>query len=208
MEDVLEVYQRPHDPAFPVVCVDEKAKQLIEEVREPLAVTPGRPARYDSHYRRRGVANLFIAFEPLAGRRRLEVTSRRTRADFARFLKRVVDEDYPQADKIVLIMDNLNTHEVASLYHAFEPAEARRIARKLEIHPTPTHGSWLNVAEVELSVLERQCLDRRIGDDATLEGEVAAWANKRNGQKARVNWRFTTADARIRLRRLYPSIEG
>lgn len=208
MEDVLEVYQRPYDPERPVVCVDEKSKQLIEEVREPAPIEPGKPARYDSHYHRNGVANIFIATEPLAGRRRLEVTARRTRAEFARFLKRLVDEDYPHAERITVVMDNLNTHEAASLYQAFEPQEARRIARKLEIHPTPKHGSWLNVAEVELSVLERQCLDRRIADRATLEREVAAWERRRNREGAKVNWQFTSQDARIRLRRLYPSLEA
>ena len=208
MEDVLEVYQRPYDPAHPVVCLDEKPKQLIQEVRAPLPVEPGQPRRYDSHYRRQGVANLFIATEPLAGKRRLEVTDRRTRVDFARFVKRLVDEDYPHAQRITLVLDNLNTHEIASLYHAFEPAEARRIARKLELHPTPPHGSWLNVAEVELSVLERQCLDRRIGDRSTLEREVAAWQQQRNRQKASIDWQFTTAEARIKLRRLYPPIES
>lgn len=208
MEDVLEVYQQPYDPAHPVVCLDEKSRQLIEEVREPVAIGPGRPRRYDSHYRRKGVANIFIATEPLAGWRKLEVTDRRTRVDFARFVKRLVDEDYPHAKRITLVMDNLNTHEIASLYHAFEPKQARRLARKLEIHPTPTHGSWLNVAEVELSVLERQCLDRRIGDRQTLEREVAAWEQRRNDQQAGVHWRFTTQDARIKLRKLYPSIEA
>ena len=208
MEDVLDVYRRPYDPKHPVIGLDEKPKQLIEEVREPLAVEPGKPVRYDSHYRRKGVANIFIATEPLTGKCRLQVTDRRTRADFARFVKRLVDEDYPHAERITLVMDNLNTHEIASLYHAFEPEEARRIARKLEIHPTPTHGSWLNVAEVELSVLERQCLDRRIGDKATLEREVAAWERRRGKQQVGVNWRFTTADARIKLRRLYPTIQA
>lgn len=208
MEDILEVYQRPYDPARPVVCLDEKPKQLIEEVRTPTPAASGRPRRYDSHYHRHGVANLFIAAEPLAGRRRLAVTGRRTRIDFARFVRRLVDEDYPQAERIILVMDNLNTHETASLYRAFAPEEARRIARKLEIHPTPVHGSWLNVAEVELSVLERQCLDRRIGDRKTLEREVAAWERCRNHRGAKVGWRFTTEDARIKLRRLYPSIEA
>jgi len=204
MEDVVEVYHRPADPARPVVCVDEAGKQLIGEVREPLPVRAGRPAREDSEYVRHGTANLFLAFEPLAGRRLVEVTERRTAVDFARFLKRLLDESYPDAAKVVLVTDNLNTHCVGSLYEAFAPEEARRLAERIEWHFTPKHGSWLNMAEVELSVLSRQCLDRRIPDRATLTAEVAAWQAERNAAGVKADWQFTTADARTRLRRLYP----
>ena len=204
MEDVVEVYHRPADPARPVVCVDEAGKQLIGEVREPLPVRAGRPAREDSEYVRHGTANLFLAFEPLAGRRLVEVTERRTAVDFARFLKRLLDESYPDAAKVVLVTDNLNTHCVGSLYEAFAPEEARRLAERIEWHFTPKHGSWLNMAEVELGVLSRQCLDRRIPDRATLTAEVAAWQAERNAAGVKADWQFTTADARTRLRRLYP----
>ena len=204
MEDVIEVYHRPADPDRPVVCVDEAGKQLIGEVREPLPVRVGRPAREDSEYVRHGTANLFMAFEPLAGRRLVEVTERRTATDFARFLKRLLDESYPDAAKVVLVTDNLNTHGAGSLYEAFAPEEARRLAGRIEWHFTPKHGSWLNMAEVELSVLSRQCLDRRIPDRATLAVEVAAWQAERNAAGAKADWQFTTADARTRLRRLYP----
>jgi transposase len=204
MEDVLEVYQRPYNPEFPQVCMDETSKQLISEKRDPLPPEPGQVERYDGEYVREDTANLFMACEPLAGRRHVKVTDRRKRSDWAAFVKELVDEQYPQAQKIVLVMDNLNTHSTASLYAAFEASEARRIAEKLEIHYTPKHGSWLNMAEIELSVLGRQCLDRRIPDSPTLTREVAAWQTRRDALKAKINWRFTTADARIKLQRLYP----
>ena len=204
MEEVIEVYHRPPDPARPVVCVDEAGKQLVGDVRPPLPVRVGSPAKEDSEYVRHGTANLFLAFEPLAGRRRVEVTERRTATDFARFLKRLLDESYPDAAKVVLVTDNLNTHRVGSLYEAFEPEEARRLAERIEWHYTPKHGSWLNMAEVELSVLARQCLDRRIPDRVTLAAEVAAWQTERNAAAVKADWQFTTADARTKLRRLYP----
>jgi transposase len=207
MEDVLEVYAQPYDPKRPQVCFDEGGKQLIGEVRPPLPVRPGVPRREDYEYERNGTANLFMVFEPLAGTRHVEVTERRTNQDFARMMRRLVDEWYPEAEKIVLVMDNLSTHTPAALYEAFEPAEARRLAEKLEWHYTPKHGSWLNVAEMELSVLARQCLDRRIPDLETLRREVAAWEQKRNAAVVKVDWQFTTADARVKLKRLYPTIE-
>jgi hypothetical protein len=208
MEDVLDVYQRPYDAKRPQVCVDELSKQLVGQARPPLSPAPGRIGRHDCEYVRNGTANLFIAFEPLAGWRHVEVTDTRTRKDFARFVKSLVDERYKEAEKIVLVMDQLNTHSVASLYQAFTPAEARRIAQKLEIHHTPKHGSWLDMAEIELSVLARQCLDRRIQDKATLAREVASWESGRNAKGAKADWQFTTADARIKLRKLYPTIDG
>ena len=204
MEDVLDVYQRPHNPIYPRVCLDETSKQLIGEVRDPLPMTPDHCQKYDSEYVRNGTANLFIATEPLAGWRHVEVTDARKRLDFAAFVRDLVDGRYRDAIKIVLVMDNLNTHSVASLYEAFEPVEAKRIADKLEIHYTPKHGSWLNRAEIELSVLGRQCLDRRIAEKATLVIEVAQWEANRNEAASVTNWRFTTADARIKLKRLYP----
>jgi hypothetical protein len=207
MEDVLDVYKRPYDPKMPVVCLDETSKQLIGETRQAVPAAPGRPAREDSEYVRNGVANLFMIFEPLGGKRRVKVTERRTKLDWAECVREVVDTMYPQAQKIVLVMDNLNTHSPASLYEAFAPAEAKRIADKLEIHYTPKHGSWLDMAEIELGILSRQCLDRRIENVEYLRTEVAAWEQQRNLAKAKVNWQFTTADARIKLRRLYPSIE-
>jgi hypothetical protein len=206
MEDVLEVYTRPYDERFPQVCLDEKSKQLVGEVREPLAVSPGRPARYDYEYEREGTANLFIVSAPLAGWRHISVTERRTKLDWAHCIKELVDVHYPEAEKIVLVLDNLNTHTPAALYEAFAPAEARRIARKLEIHYTPKHGSWLNMAEIELSVLARQCLDQRIPDQETLAEEVSAWEVERNAAESSIDWRFTTADARIKLKHLYPEI--
>jgi transposase len=207
MEDVIEVYHRPHDPAAPQVCVDEGGKQLVGDVREPLPVRPGSPAREDSEYARHGTANLFMAFEPLAGRRVVEVTDRRTAVDFARFLRRLLDEAYPAAERVVLVTDNLNTHGPGSLYEAFDPAEARRLCERLEWHYTPKHGSWLNMAEIELSVLARQCLDRRIPDRAALAREVAAWERERNADRAAADWQFTTADARVRLKKLYPTLQ-
>lgn len=204
MEDVLDVYQRPYDPRYPQVCLDETSKQLIGEVRQALPTTPGHSQKYDSEYVRNGTANLFVATEPLAGWRQVKVTDTRTRRDFANFVRDLVDGRYKDAAKVVLVMDNLNTHSTASLYAAFEPAEAKRIADKLEIHYTPKHGSWLNMAEIELSVLGRQCLDRRLADKETLAAEVAAWEKSRNAGGSRIDWRFTTADARIKLKRLYP----
>ncbi len=207
MEDVIEVYHRPFDPERPVVCVDEGGKQLIGEVRPPLPVRVGSPAKEDCEYVRNGVVNLFMAFEPLAGHRVVEVTERRTAVDFAKFLKHLLDEVYPKAEKVVLVMDNLNTHCVGSLYEAFGPAEARRLADRIEWHFTPKHGSWLNMAEIELSVLTRQCLDRRIPDAETLKREVTAWQKHRNEAAVKADWQFTTADARVKLKKLYPTIE-
>jgi hypothetical protein len=207
MEDVLDVYERPADPTRPMVCLDELHKQLIGETRRPIAATAGEVERFDYEYVRNGTANIFCAFEPLASRRITKVTDRRTRADWAEMVRELVDVHYPTAKVIVLILDNLNVHSIASLYEAFTPQEAHRIARKLEIHYTPKHGSWLNMAEIELSILSRQCLDRRIADKATLESEVATWTDNRNASGATVVWRFTTADARIKLRRLYPSVQ-
>lgn len=207
MEDVIEVYHRPHDPECPVVCVDEGGKQLLGEVRGPLPVRVGSPAKEDYEYERHGVANLFLAFEPLAGRRIVEVTERRTAADFARFLKHLLDVVYPSARKVVLVTDNLNTHVTGSLYEAFAPEEARRLAERIEWHYTPKHGSWLNMAEIELSVLARQCLDRRIPDQKTLAREVAAWEAKRNAAAVKADWQFTTANARVKLKKLYPTIQ-
>jgi hypothetical protein len=210
MEDVLEVYHRPNDPKRPVVCLDETSKQLIGEIRTPLPPQPGPvgvPARYDSEYVRNGTANLFMAFEPLAGWRHVQVTDSRCRGDWAWFVKDLVDGRYKDAAKIVLVMDQLNTHSTASLYEAFEPQEARRIAEQLEIHYTPKHVSWLNMAEIELSVLSRQSLHERTEDKPTLQQQVSAWEGKRNQKHCRVDWQFTTADARVKLKRLYPSVQ-
>jgi transposase len=207
MEEVLDVYQRPYDPKRPVVCFDERPKQLVGELRRPVPAIPGKPARYDYEYKRNGVANLFMMFEPLVSKRRVKVTERRTKKDLAECLQELVDKIYPEADKIELVLDNLNTHKKASLYEVFEPAEAKRIADKLEIHYTPKHGSWLNMAEIDLSILSRQCLAERIEDIKRLEKEVMAWTEKQNAIGGKVNWRFTTADARIKLGKLYPSIE-
>jgi hypothetical protein len=205
MEDVLAVYQRPYDPRFPQVCMDEASKQLLGQITAPLPLAPGQPQREDYEYVRGGTANLFIYCEPLRGWRHLTVTARRTRVDWAQCIRELVDVHYPDAEKVVLVLDNLNTHTPASLYEAFPPAEARRIAERLEIHYTPKHGSWLNMAEIELSVLGRQCLDRRIADSPCLMREVGAWEDGRNDADAVINWRFTTADARIKLKHLYPS---
>jgi len=207
MEDVLEVYHRPYDAVHPVVCLDECSKQLIGEVREPLPPKPGHVAKEDSEYERRGTANVFMAVEPLAGQRTTQVTERRTRVDWARFVQLLLVTVYPLAKKVVLVMDNLNTHGIASLYEAFAPEVARALAERLEIHYTPKHGSWLNMAETELSVLSGQCLDRRIDDRERMAREVAAWQTARNASKARINWQFKTANARIKLKRLYPSFE-
>jgi hypothetical protein len=207
MEDVLDAYTRPYDPQRPVVCFDETSRQLLGDVAAPLPPAPGRPARQDAEYVRGGVVNLFLACEPLRGWRQVTVSDQRARADFARCIKELVDVHYPDAARIVLVLDNLNIHSPASLYEAFAPAEAKRLADKLEIHHTPRHGSWLNMAEIELSILQRQCLDRRLGERATLEREVAAWTTARNAATRRINWRFTTADARIKLKRLYPTYD-
>lgn len=206
MEDVLCVYQRPYDPNDPMVCIDEKSMQLIGDTRDPLPVATGRAARVDYEYQRKGTANLFLAFEPLANWRHVQVTERRTKKDWAAYVKHLVDGRYKDAHRVVLVMDNLNTHTPASLYEAFEPAEAKRIADKLEIHYTPKHGSWLNMAEIELSVLGRG-LPRRIGDAASLASASKTMTEERNRNSAGVNWRFTTSDARIKLKRLYPLIE-
>jgi transposase len=207
MEDVLAVYHRRYDERRPVVCLDEGGKQLIGDVRPPLPVRPRRPAKEDYEYERNGTANLFMAFEPLAGARRVEVTRRRTNKDFARLIRRLLDEWYPEAEKVVLVLDNLSTHTPAALYETFAPAEARRLVERLEVHYTPKHGSWMNMAELELSVLARQCLDRRIPDLEALRREVAAWQQARNAATVKVDWQFTTADARVKLRRLYPVLE-
>ena len=207
MEDVLEVYQRPYDSRRPVVCLDEAMKQLVKETRKNIPAALGRPERTDYEYERNGTANLFMISEPLAGRRRVKVTDRRTKIDFAHVLREIVDEDYADAEVIVLVMDSLNTHKPASLYEAFEPDEARRILNRLEIHYTPKHGSWLDMAEIELNVLQKQCLNRRIPDRATLNEEVAAWEQSRNNANNKVDWQFTTQDARTKLKRLYPSIQ-
>jgi hypothetical protein len=207
MEDVLGVYTRPYDPRFPQVCLDETSRQLLRDTREPLPMEPGQPERVDYEYERGGVLNLFMISEPLAGKRWVTVTERRTKRDFAQQIKELVDVRYPDAERIVLVMDNLNTHSPGSLYEAFAPAEAKRLADKLEIHHTPKHGSWLNMAEIELSVLARQCLDRRVPDADTLTAEVVAWQERRNASDAAIDWRFTTADARTKLKRLYPSVQ-
>jgi hypothetical protein len=208
MEAVLEVYQRPYDPLHPTVCMDELSKQLVGEVAQLLPLEAGQPMRYDYEYVRKGVNNLFMCFEPLAGQRFIQVTPRRTKADWAYAVRDLVDAPYPEAETITLVMDNLNTHSLGALYEAFEPAEAQRIADRIDIHYTPKHGSWLNMAEMELSVLARQCLDRRIPETAVLKRYVAASQSRRNQAQAKVDWRFTTADARIKLKRLYPSIQA
>lgn len=207
MEEVLDVYQRPYDATRPVVCLDEASKQLVTETRLPRPLTPGHPRTVDYEYERNGTANLFMLFEPLVGRRHIAVTTRRTALDYARVVQALVDVRYPTATTVVLVHDNLNTHGPASLYAAFPPAEAHRLLAKLEIHYTPKHGSWLNMAETELSILSRQCLARRIGEASTLVTEVAAWETARNAAKRKVRWHFTTKDARIKLQRLYPVIE-
>jgi hypothetical protein len=207
MEDVLDVYHRPFDAQRPLVCLDEASKQLIGETVQPLPAEPGQPLRFDYEYVRNGTANLFMVSEPLLGWRHVEVTERRTAKDFAEVVRWLVEEVHPDAEKVVLVMDNLNTHKLASLYEAFPPEQARRLAERLEIHHTPKHGSWLNMAEIELSVLARQCLDRRLESLAVLKQEVEAWVSERNERMVEVKWRFTTADARIKLRHLYPVLQ-
>lgn len=206
MEDILTIYTRPHNPRIPIVCMDETSKQLTKETRQPMSARPGVLMRYDYEYERNGMANLFMFYEPFAGRRHVAVTTRRTRHDWALLIKELADVQYPSAEKIVLIMDNLNTHNGASLYEKFDPAEAHRILSRLEIHYTPKHGSWLNMAEIEIGILTRQCLQRRISDKTMLAVELAAWEQQRNESHTSVNWRFTTDDARIKLKRLYPTL--
>jgi hypothetical protein len=206
MEDVLDLYEEPYDPKHPVVCFDEMPYQMVAETRTPVAAKPGRVARYDYEYERRGMVNIFAFFEPKAGWRHLDVTERRTAVDFAHAMRRLADEHYPEAEKVRMVLDNLNTHTPASLYKAFEPEEARRILCKLEFHHTPKHASWLNQVEIELSALSRQCLGRRIPDEGTLKRESGAWQRKRNEEEATVSWRFTAPDAREKLKRLYPPL--
>ena len=206
MEDVLTVYHRPYDSRFPQVCMDETSKQLVGETRTPLPAAPGRPARIDYEYERRGVRNVFLFVEPLRGWRHVRVTERRTKHDWAHAIQDLLDVHYPKAERIVLVLDNLNTHVGSALYETFPPTEARRLLDRLEFHYTPPHGSWLNMAEIELSILARQCLGRRIPDHDTLAREVAAWEATRNARQCTITWRFTATDARIKLKRLYPSL--
>lgn len=208
MEEVLDIYKKPYDSRHPVIGMDELSTQLIGEVRAPLATAPGTPAKYDTEYTRNGTVNIFMAFEPLAGQRVTQVTEQRTKIDWAHYMKALVDERYPEAESLCLIMDNLNTHTKSSLYEAFEPLEAKRIADKLDIHYTPKHGSWLNMAEIELSHLSRQCLAQRIADKDTVLTQVHAWTQSRNAKHAKANWQFTTTDARVKLRKLYPTVSS
>lgn len=207
MEDVLEIYHLPYDPHCPVICMDEQPVQLVQETRVPLPAKPGQPKAVDYEYERNGTANIFIFAEPLTGWRKVVVSQRRTAIDWAQEIQRLLEHEYAQSQRVILVCDQLNIHRVASLYEAFPPATARRLARRLDIHHTPKHGSWLNIAENELSALTRQCLDRRIPDRETLEQETTAWYHQRNQLQKSVDWQFTTADARIRLKRLYPQIE-
>lgn len=207
MEDVLEVYQRPYDPKRPQVCIDETSKQLLEHTRIPIPASPGTPARVDDEYKRCGTANIFLCVEPLGGKTVVKATEHRAKIDFAHFIRDLCDGPYRDSEKLVVVMDNLNTHATASLYEAFPPAEARRLVEKLEIHYTPKHGSWLDIAEIERSVLARQCLHQRIGSMVELQEILQSWEEQRNGADHSVSWRFTTADARIKLRRLYPTLE-
>lgn len=210
MENVLEVYHRPYDPKRPVVCMDETSKQLVKETRLPQPALPGQSERFDYEYERNGTTNVFLFCEPMAGRRRVAVTDRRTKCDWAEQVRMLMDVHYPRAERVTLVMDNLNTHALASLYEAFEPSEARRLIERLEVVYTPKHGSWLNMAEIELGVLSRQCMGDRVPDQPTLAAAVDRWQNDRNRSRSRsraiIDWRFTTADARIKLRRLYPKI--
>ncbi len=207
MEDVLEVYHRPYDEKRPLVCLDEASKQLIGETVQPLPAEPGQPERFDYEYVRNGTVNLFMISEPLLGWRHVAVTERRTAQDFAEVVRWLLEELHPNAEKVVLVMDNLNTHKLASLYEAFPPEQARRLAERLEIHHTPKHGSWLNMAEIELSVLSGQCLDQRLESQEAVRQEIGSWEEERNERQVGVNWQFTTADARIRLRKLYPAVQ-
>lgn len=204
MEDVLDVYARPYDPKRPVVCFDEKTKQLLESPNGSIPVAPGKPERQDHHYKRNGTRNIFCWVEPLAGKRHVCATARRTSLDFAEQIKELVDVHYPDAEQVVLVLDNLNTHKPSALYERFEPAEARRIVRKIQWHYTPEHGSWLNMAELELSVLSRQCINRRIANEQILNKELASWKSRRNSAQITIDWHFRTEDARIKLKRLYP----
>jgi len=207
MEDVLELYCLPYNPAVPLVTTDEQPVQLTKEIRNKIAATPGHPERIDYEYERNGTAAIFMFTEPLGSWRRVSVRKRRTSVDWAHEIKQMLDVDFPEAEKVILICDNLNTHKIASLYEAFEPHEARRLVKRLEIHHTPKHGSWLNIAEIELSVLTKQCLDRRIPDMEKLQAETKAWEQDRNARQKGVDWQFTTQDARIKLKRLYPQIQ-
>ena len=202
----MEIYQLPYDPDYPVVCMDESSKQMVGEVHDPIPCKPGYPKRMDDEYVRKGVAEIFMEVEPLIGKRHVAVTERRTRKDWAQQIKQMLDERYSDAVQVRLIMDNLNTHNIASLYETFKPQEARRLAERLEIHHTPKHGSWLNMAEIELSVLKGQCLNRRIADMATMRTEVVAWEKHRNNTPRKIDWQFTTTNARIKLKRLYPNL--
>jgi hypothetical protein len=206
MEDVLSVYLRPYDKRYPQLCMDEISKQMVSEKRLPLPIAPGQTQCYDYEYERQGVRNIFVATEPLKGVRYTKVTEQRTKRDWVEFIRELVDIYYPQAERVVLVLDNLNTHVLSAFYECFEPEEARRIIEKLELHYTPKHASWLNMAEIELSVLSGQCLDRRIGTEEELKQEVAAWQDRRNASEATINWRFTTQDARTKLKHLYPSL--
>lgn len=208
MENVLDVYQRAYDPNRPVVCMDETSKQMVAETRRALPPLPGEPERYDYEYERHGTANIFMFTEPLGGWRHVSVTERHTKVDWALQVRELLDVRYPKASKVTLVSDNLNTHEYASLYEAFEPAEAHRLRTRLELVHTPKHGSWLNIAEIELNVLARQCFSQMIGDQATLREQVAAWESDRNAKQKGVDWQFTTADARVKLKRLYPKIRN
>ena len=207
MEDVLEVYKRPYDPQRPLICMDEMPKQLLTDTRETLPVQPGKAERFDYEYKRGGVADVFMLFEPLAGKRHIEITDQRRRIEWAEAMRIVADELYPDAEKIVVVLDNLNTHVLAAFYLTFAPCEARRLIERFEFHYTPKHGSWLNMAEIELSALVRQCLDRRIPDKDSLIREVKAWEDQRNSEVVKVHWQFTTADARIKLKNLYPKFQ-
>jgi len=208
MEKVLDVYQQAYDPDAPVVCMDETSKQLVGETRRPLPPRPGEPQRYDYEYERQGTANIFLFTEPLGGWRHVSVTERHTKVDWALQVRELLDVQYPDAKRVTLVSDNLNTHDYASLYEAFEPAEARRLMARLELVHTPKHGSWLNIAEIELNVLSRQCFCQMIGDAATLREQVGAWECDRNARQKGVDWQFTTPDARIKLKRLYPRIQN
>jgi hypothetical protein len=207
MEDVLEVYKHPYDAKKPLICMDEMPKQILSDTRDPLPACPGKPVREDYEYQREGVANVFMLFEPLVGKRQIEVTDQRRRVEWAEVMRKVSDEFYPDAEKIVVVLDNLNTHTPASFYLVFEPGEARRLVERFEFHYTPKHGSWLNMAEIELSALVRQCLTRRFPDKENMIEEVKAWQDQRNSEIVKVHWQFTTADARIKLKSLYPNIE-
>jgi len=208
MEEVLDIYKKPYDPQHPVLCMDEMSTQLIGEVRTPLPTAPGKTLKYDTEYTRNGTVNIFMTFEPLAGQRVTQVTKQRTKIDWAQYMKELVDERYPDAESLCVILDNLNTHNKSSLYEAFAPLEAKRIADKLDLHYTPKHGSWLNMAEIELSHLSRQCLAQRIAEKDTVLTQVQAWTHSRNAKQAKAKWQFTTTDARVKLRKLYPNVSS